>query len=225
MIDRNEPQWTRHGQERKTLRDWRDARGMTMQQLAQAARLSLSALDNLEHGRTQPSVEVAGRLAEVLDVYMEQIIWLKPGGRIRPPTRLFRLFGATEQIEMAAAVFQVVNYHEPLESALEQLRKRLEKSGTSGDQIDAAIARVRGVVVEDSYRQRAKILETRIRNELKQSPALHDLSVQGIVEPKGDDPRWGVRLLSAHVHNFPTPDVYSDEDWEKLKSTVMPASW
>lgn len=221
MIDRSEPQWTRHGQERKTLRDWRETRGMTMQQLAQVAKLSLSALDSLEHGRTQPSVEVAGRLAEVLDVYMEQIIWLKPGGRVRPPTRLFRLFGATEQVEMAAAVFQVVNYHEPLDSALEQLQKRLEKLGISSDEIVAALARVREVVVEDSYRQKAKTLEARIRDELKRTPALRDLSVQGLVEPKGDDPRWGVRLLSAHVHNLPTPDVYGEHDWEQLKAAVI----
>ena len=138
-----------------------------MQQLAQRAKLSLSALDNLENGRSQPLVDVAGRLAEAFNVDIEQIIWLKPGGTSRPPTRLFRTFEANVQQVMAQAVFRVVNYNEPLSEVLEWVKERLYAIGTAADVIEAAIARVQEVVVEDSYRKKAKNLEAEIRARCK----------------------------------------------------------
>ncbi len=85
---------TRHGLEARTLR------GLTMMELAGKVGTSLSVIDALEHGRTKPSIDTASRVAEVLDLFIEQIAWLEPVAV--PPSKRDRYARAQHEKQQAA---------------------------------------------------------------------------------------------------------------------------
>lgn len=60
---------------RKSLREWREARGMRQIDLAVAAGVALSTVANIEAGRQEPRVGLAQRIAITLGVSVDQIEW------------------------------------------------------------------------------------------------------------------------------------------------------
>lgn len=61
--------------EKKTLREWRVARGITQQQLANEAGISLSTVTDAEAGRKTPQLRNAEKLAKALGVELGDIQW------------------------------------------------------------------------------------------------------------------------------------------------------
>jgi DNA-binding XRE family transcriptional regulator len=55
------------------VRVWRDHRGMTGRALAQAAGISPAYLSEIEHGRKAPSLATLRRLADVLNVDLDDL--------------------------------------------------------------------------------------------------------------------------------------------------------
>lgn len=62
-------------EDQRTLREWRVFRGMTQQQLAVAAGLSLTTVTGIERGRHEPSLHTARKLLRALDIKLEQVEW------------------------------------------------------------------------------------------------------------------------------------------------------
>jgi len=61
---------------RNTLQRWRFTRGMTQQELATRAGVTRHTIMNIEHGRTQPSMLLAYRLADILGVPVTDLLRL-----------------------------------------------------------------------------------------------------------------------------------------------------
>lgn len=61
--------------ERKTLKEWRLARGLTVEELAKKANVSRSTLRTAEHGLKAPRYSTLVGLADALGVKQDQIIW------------------------------------------------------------------------------------------------------------------------------------------------------
>jgi DNA-binding XRE family transcriptional regulator len=64
--------------ERKTLADWRQARGMeSREQLAAAARslVSVATIGRIERGAVAPNRATKQALADALGIAVEQILW------------------------------------------------------------------------------------------------------------------------------------------------------
>lgn len=62
-------------QQRKTMRQLREERGLTQFDLAVKAEASLSSVVNIEAGRQEPRVSLAEKLASALGVSVADIIW------------------------------------------------------------------------------------------------------------------------------------------------------
>ena len=73
---------TKKETERKTLREWRLARDMTVEELAAAAGVSKSTVWGAEYGQYSPRLSTLLRLAKALEVAQDQIIW--PEDSMRP---------------------------------------------------------------------------------------------------------------------------------------------
>lgn len=58
-----------------TLKDIREQRGMTQENLAHSASVSVSMIQSLENGRRKGSIETIVRLAKSLDVTTDEIIY------------------------------------------------------------------------------------------------------------------------------------------------------
>lgn len=68
---------TEAGQKR-TLREWRQERGLTILQLAARANVGLSTITEIEANRRSPTVNTAESLADVLGVSISDIRWPQP---------------------------------------------------------------------------------------------------------------------------------------------------
>jgi transcriptional regulator with XRE-family HTH domain len=60
------------------LRRWRNARGMSQDELALAAEVSRSYLSQIEKGSFYASLKIIGRLAEALEVEPSELL-MRPG--------------------------------------------------------------------------------------------------------------------------------------------------
>ncbi len=63
----------------RRLRDIRRQRGLSREQLAVRAGMSMSAVARAEQGHTAPGVDRAAALAEALDVQIADLLDAKPG--------------------------------------------------------------------------------------------------------------------------------------------------
>lgn len=61
--------------EKKTLAEWREERGLTVQDLADALGVSRGSMGDYLHGRKEPSITRALLLAELLKVDVHQVDW------------------------------------------------------------------------------------------------------------------------------------------------------
>lgn len=70
----SDPSGERTG-ERHTVREWRDLRGLSAQQLADAAGVSQQMLWRIEAGKSTPNILLAFALADALGVSERDILW------------------------------------------------------------------------------------------------------------------------------------------------------
>lgn len=63
---------------KKTLRELREERGMTREELAVALKVPFPTLVNIETGRNQPRIALAERIYEYFEVPVGSIEWIKP---------------------------------------------------------------------------------------------------------------------------------------------------
>ena|SRR5690242_4687927 len=61
--------------ERKTVREWRLARDMTVEELAQAADMPVTTVYSAERGRHAPRYTTLMKLSKALGVGLDQFIW------------------------------------------------------------------------------------------------------------------------------------------------------
>lgn len=66
---------TARSETRRSLRDWRLARGLTQVELAGAARVGLTSVRDIEHGRQVPTIATVMKLARALEVTLEMVHW------------------------------------------------------------------------------------------------------------------------------------------------------
>lgn len=74
-----------HQERRKTLKAWRQERGLTQFRLAVAADVSPSTVVNIEAARQEPGVIIAGKIARALGVTVDDIAWPDPDHIRRRP--------------------------------------------------------------------------------------------------------------------------------------------
>lgn len=68
-------EWTRGGLPRKSLAVWRKERGLSQMKLAAAIGVTLATIANIEQARNEPSLSSAQKIADALDLDLDQIIW------------------------------------------------------------------------------------------------------------------------------------------------------
>lgn len=61
------------------LAAWRKHRGLTLDGLAKRAKIPRGTLGHYESGHVSPTIAVAGRLAQALEVGLEQLLGVPPG--------------------------------------------------------------------------------------------------------------------------------------------------
>jgi putative transcriptional regulator len=66
---------TRGGLPRRPLAAWRKERGLSQMKLAAAIGVTLATIANIEQGRNEPSLSTAHKLADALDLDLDQVIW------------------------------------------------------------------------------------------------------------------------------------------------------
>ena len=62
----------------RNIRRFRNEKNMTQDQLAEKLGVTRQAVSNWENGKTQPEVETVGKIAEVLEVTLEDLLHDKP---------------------------------------------------------------------------------------------------------------------------------------------------
>lgn len=68
------------------LRAWRNARFLTMRDLASVSKVGTRTINELEHGRRQANFATVGRLARALGLTPEQLAWVNPEQAPPAPT-------------------------------------------------------------------------------------------------------------------------------------------
>ncbi|WP_221091200.1 helix-turn-helix transcriptional regulator [Deinococcus aquaedulcis] len=71
-------------QKKKSLSEWREARGITVQALADAVGITRGRMGDYLQGRTEPSVTRAQKFAELLNVTVDQVAWVAKPKTSRP---------------------------------------------------------------------------------------------------------------------------------------------
>lgn len=73
--------------DRKTLREWRASRRLSMAALAKLADVSEATVESIENGRHTPSLKSMRQIADVFGVGLDQIDWperVKPSKTLAP---------------------------------------------------------------------------------------------------------------------------------------------
>jgi putative transcriptional regulator len=63
------------GLPRRPLAAWRKDRGLSQMKLAAAIGVTLATIANIEQGRNEPSLSTAHKIADALDLDLDQVIW------------------------------------------------------------------------------------------------------------------------------------------------------
>ncbi|MXV21313.1 helix-turn-helix transcriptional regulator [Deinococcus xianganensis] len=76
-------------QKKKSLSEWRELKGMTVQAMADAVGITRGRMGDYLQGRTEPSVTRAQQFAELLGITVDQVAWVpKPKtSRAVPPKK------------------------------------------------------------------------------------------------------------------------------------------
>jgi putative transcriptional regulator len=70
--------------QRRTMKQWRELRGLSQMDMAKICDVSLSGIQAAEYGWHEPKVGLALKIAAALGIAVEQIVWTRhprPGGK------------------------------------------------------------------------------------------------------------------------------------------------
>lgn len=73
--------------DKKTLREWREARSMSPLELAAQAHVSLTTVLDIEQSRRTPTVVTAQKLVDVLGITVADVRWPEENEIVRRPRR------------------------------------------------------------------------------------------------------------------------------------------
>lgn len=90
----------------KNIKQFRSEKDMTQEKLAEKLNVTRQAVSNWENGKTQPDVEMLGRIAEVLEVTLEELIYDKPKSKVHVAVK----DSAESGIGLGAALAVVISY-------------------------------------------------------------------------------------------------------------------
>lgn len=62
-------------QQKLTLKEWREKRGLTQFQLSVKSGVSISAIANTENGRHMPTIDNAEKLVKALEITLNDVKW------------------------------------------------------------------------------------------------------------------------------------------------------
>ncbi len=92
----------------KNIKNFRTAKQMTQDELAQQLNVTRQAVSNWENGKTQPDIETLHKIAEILDVTIEELIYgAKQTTTIVKNTTVQN---ATKGLSFGAALAMVISY-------------------------------------------------------------------------------------------------------------------
>ena len=92
----------------KNIKKFRTAKQMTQDELAQQLNVTRQAVSNWENGKTQPDIETLHKIAEILDVTIEGLIYgAKQTTTIVKNTTVQN---ATKGLSFGAALAMVISY-------------------------------------------------------------------------------------------------------------------
>ena len=92
------------------IQKFRKAKNMTQDQLAEELNVTRQAVSNWETNKTQPDIETLGRIAEVLEVSVEELIYGEAKTPIQTVTQTVGSSGGKAGISFGAALAMVISY-------------------------------------------------------------------------------------------------------------------
>lgn len=90
----------------KNIKRFRNEKNMTQDQLAEKLSVTRQAVSNWENGKTQPDVEMLGKIAEVLEVTLENLIHDEPKKKVHVAVEK----GGTGGVTLGAVLAVVLSY-------------------------------------------------------------------------------------------------------------------
>lgn len=90
----------------KNIKRFRDKKNITQEELANKLNVTRQAVSNWENEKTQPDVETLGKIAEVLEVSLEELIYDKPKKKVHVAVK----GGAESGIGLGAVLAVVISY-------------------------------------------------------------------------------------------------------------------
>lgn len=94
----------------KNIKRCRIERGMTQDMLAEKLSVTRQAVSNWERGTTEPDIETLDRLAQTLDVSVEQLIYGEDAKKEGKAIIKFSAGTAKNGIEFGSALAMVISY-------------------------------------------------------------------------------------------------------------------
>ena len=94
----------------KNIKRCRIERGMTQDMLAEKLSVTRQAVSNWERGTTEPDIEMLDRLAQTLDVSVEQLIYGEDAKKEGKTIIKFSARTAKNGIEFGSALAMVISY-------------------------------------------------------------------------------------------------------------------
>ena len=148
----------------KTLKEWRNARGMSQSELAEKLGMHQSAIAKIENQDRKVDFSTVTRIADVLDIPWDELKFGEPtnGNELRSPLESYLVsVGKLEQ--EIASVHTAVRTHN---QAARQLMKRLKIAGENGGIPDDFEARS---LLSDMQRLQELADEVAPREEVRQA--------------------------------------------------------
>lgn len=90
----------------KNIKQFRNEKNMTQDQLAEKLSVTRQAVSNWENGKTQPDVETLGNIAQVLEVTLEDLIHDEPKKKVHVAVEK----GSAGGVTLGAVLAVVISY-------------------------------------------------------------------------------------------------------------------
>jgi len=96
----------------KNIKKYRENKGITQEQMAEALNVTRQAISNWETGRTEPDIDTLQRLSDYLGITIEELIYGEKQSNITNVTNVHKnfQFGAKEGIGFGSVVAIVISY-------------------------------------------------------------------------------------------------------------------
>ena len=92
------------------IQKFRKAKNMTQDQLAEELSVTRQAVSNWENNKTQPDIDTLGKIADVLEVSVEELIYGESKTPIQTVTQTVSSDGGKAGISFGAALAMVISY-------------------------------------------------------------------------------------------------------------------